>query len=68
MNFLNLETQLALRLADPNSCLLLRLIFYNSFDVIIGFTRPFSQWTRFKTQFYTTSSLYEDFNFQTAIN
>ena len=42
MNFLNHETQLALRLADPNSCLLLRLIFYNSFDVIIGFTRLFN--------------------------
>ena len=62
MNFLNHETQLALRLADPNSCLLLTSVFHNSFDVIIGFTRLFYQWTRFKTQFYAITSLYEGFS------
>ena len=43
VNFLNHERQLALRLADPSSCLLLTSVFYNSFDVIIGFTRLFNQ-------------------------
>ena len=42
MNYLNHETQLALHLADPKNCLLVKLIL-KSFEVITGFTRLFNQ-------------------------
>ena len=60
MDFLNHETQLALRLAGSKEFgLLLKLIFYNSFAVITGFPRPFNQRTRFKTKFHAILSLCE---------
>ena len=65
MNFLNHETQLALRLADPNNSLLLKLIFFNSFEVITGFTRLLNQRTWSKTQFLA-STLGELSNIQLA--
>ena len=66
MNFMNHETQLDLRLAGSKEFgLPLKLIFYNSFEVITGFPRPFNQRNRFKTQFHATVSLVEK-TFQTA--
>ena len=60
MNFTNHETQLDLRLAGSKEFgLLLKLIFYNSFEVITGFPRLFNQRTRFKTQFHDIVSLVE---------
>ena len=43
-------------------CLLLKLILYNSFEIINGFNRLFNQRTRFQTQFHAITSLYEDFS------
>ena len=60
---MNHETQLDLRLAGSKEFgLLLKLIFYNSFEVITGF--PYQR-TRFKTQFHDIVSLVEK-TFQTA--
>ena len=57
MNFMNYETQLDLRLAGSKEFgLLLKLIFYNSFEVITGFPRPFNQRNQFKTQYHAIVS------------
>ena len=66
MNFMNHETLLDLRLAGSKGFgLLLKLIFYTSFEVITGFLCPFNQRIRFKTQFHAIVSLVEK-TFQTA--
>ena len=66
MNFMNHETQLDLRLAGSKGFgLLLKLIFYTSFEVITGFLCPFNRRIRFKTQFHAIVSLVEK-TFQTA--
>ena len=66
MNSMNHETQHDLRLAQSKEFgLLLKLIFYNSFEVIIRFPRPFNQRNQFKTQFHAIVSLVEK-TFQTA--
>ena len=66
MNSMNHETQLDLRLAGSKEFgLLLKLIFYNSFEVITSFPRSFNQGNRFKTQFHAIVSLVEK-TFQTA--
>ena len=66
MNSMNHETRLDLRLAGSKEFgLLLKLIFYNSFVVIIRFPRPFNQRNCFKTQFHAIVSLVEK-TFQTA--
>ena len=66
MNFMNHETQLDLPLAGSKEFrFLLKLIFYNSFEVITGFPCLFNQRTRFKTQFHDIVSLVEK-TFQTA--
>ena len=66
MNFMNHETQRDLRLAGSKEFgFLLKLIFYNSFEVITGFPRLFNQRTRFKTQFHDIVSLVEK-TFETA--
>ena len=63
---MNHETQLDLRLARSKEFgLLLKLIFYNSFEVITGFPCPFNHRNRFKTQFHAIVSLVEK-TFQTA--
>ena len=60
MNSMNHETQLDLRLAGSREFgLLLKLIFYNSFEVIARFPRPFNQRNQFKTQFHVIVSLVE---------
>ena len=59
MNSVNHETQLDLRLTGSKEFgLLLKLIFYNSFEVIPRFP-PFNQRNRFKTQFHAIVSLVE---------
>ena len=65
MNFRNHETQLHLRLAGSKEFGLLKLIFYNSFEVITGFPCLFNQRTRFKTQFHDVALLVEK-TFQSA--
>ena len=66
MNFMNHETQHDLRLAGSKEFgLLLKLIFYDSFEVITGFLCLFNQRTRFKSQFHNLVSLVEK-TFQTA--
>ena len=68
MNSMNHETQLDLRLAGSKEFgLPLKLIFYNSFEVITRFPLPFNQRNRltFKTQFHAIVSLVEK-TFQTA--
>ena len=66
MNSMNHETQLDLRLAGSKEFgFLLKLIFYNSFEVITRFRRPFNQIDQFKTQFHAIVSLVEK-TFQTA--
>ena len=66
MNFMNHETPLDLRLAGSKEFgLLLKIIFYNSFEVITGFPCPFNQRIRFNTQFHAIVSLVEK-TFQTA--
>ena len=66
MNSMNHETQLDFRLAGSKEFgLLLKLIFYNSFEVITRFPRPFNQRNRFKIQFHAIASLVEK-TFQTA--
>ena len=63
---MNHETQLNLRLAGSTEFgLLLKLIFYNSFEVITRFPRPFKQINPFKTQFCAIVSLVKK-TFQTA--
>ena len=63
---MNHETQLDFRLAGSKEFgLLLKLIFYNPFEVITGFPCLFNQRTRFKTQFHDIVSLVEK-TFQTA--
>ena len=63
---MNHERQLDLRLARSKEFgLLLKLIFYNSFEVITRFPRPFNQRNRFKAQFHAIVSLVEK-TFQTA--
>ena len=63
---MNNETQLDLRRAGSKEFgLLLKLIFYNSFEVITGFPSPLNQRNRFKTQFHVIVSLVEK-TFQTA--
>ena len=65
MNITNHEMQLDLRLARSKEFgFLLKLIFYNSFEVITGFPRLFNQRTRFNTQFHEIVSLVEK-TFQT---
>ena len=60
MNFMNHETQLDLRLAGSKEFgSLLKLIVYNSFEVVTGFPCPFNQRNRFKTQFHAIVSLVE---------
>ena len=70
MNFMNYETQLDLRLAGSKEFgLLLKLIFYNSFEVITGFPRPFNQRNQFKTQYHAIVSrcaTHADCRLQTA--
>ena len=66
MNFMNHETQVDMRLAGSKEFgLLLKLIFYSSFEVITGFPCRFNQRNRFKTQFHAIVSLVEK-TFQTA--
>ena len=66
MNFMNHETQLDLRLNGSKEFgLLFKLIFYNSFEVITRFPRPFNQRNQFKTQFHAIVSLVEK-TFRTA--
>ena len=66
MNFMNRETQHDLPLAGSKEFgLLLKLIFYNPFEVITGFLCLFNQRTRFKSQFHNLVSLVEK-TFQTA--
>ena len=66
MNFMSHKTQFDLGLAGSKEFgLLLKLIFYNSFEDITGFPRPFNQRTLFKTQFHAIVSLVEK-TFQTA--
>ena len=64
MNSMSHETQLDLHLAGSKE-LGLKIIFYNSFEVITRFSRPFNQRNRFKTQFHTIVSLVGK-TFQTA--
>ena len=56
------RNSVALRRADPNNCLLLKLILYNCFEIITRFNRLINQRTRFKSQFHAIASLYEDFS------
>ena len=66
MNSMNHETELDLRLNGSKEFgLLFKLIFYNSFEVINRFPRPFNQRNQFKTQFHAIVSLVEK-TFQTA--
>ena len=66
MSFMNHEMQLDWRLAGSKEFgLLLKLIFYNSFEVITGFPCLFNQRNRFKTQFHDIVLLVEK-TFQTA--
>ena len=66
MNSMNHETLLDLRLAGSKEFgLPLKLMFYNSFEVITRFPRSFNQRNRFKTQFHAVVSLVEK-TFQTA--
>ena len=49
---MNHEMQLKLRLAGSKEFgLLLKLIFYSSFEVITGFPRPFNQRNQFRLNF-----------------
>ena len=49
---MNQETQLHLRLAGSKEfALLLKLIFFTSFEVITGFPRPLHQRNRFRLNF-----------------
>ena len=67
MNSMNHETQVDLRPAGPKKFgLLLKLIFYNSSEVITRFPRPFNQRNKFKTQFHAIVSLLRRLFFQTA--
>ena len=63
MNFMNHQMQLDLRPAGSKEFgLLLKLIFYNSFEVITGSPCPFNQGNRFKTQFHAIVSLVNNNN------